>query len=233
MHGIILAILIMALGSHSSLGQRARYKPQTHQIELRAAGLDWMSGHQQFDVLGNTPLVFSGVNGIRYQYNRSLANAFRLGATYTPSTWTASEPIGGFSAYTADLVTTDLHLGYVRRYHIGPLQWYAGADLRGGMSSLNENGEQINGMYDNKYEVLHYGLSAVAGLRTYLNPYVSFSLEANATYLRHQPQVAVVSELPYQIFGEQTFHSGISAWLAFHFVPLKKRCTCPKVRRGP
>lgn len=229
---LLTATMIILIGINSLQAQRARYKPQAHQIELRAVGIDWLSGHNGFEAFAGQPMTFSGVNGLRYQYSYSLTDAFRFGATYTPSSWEAtSAEIPGVNAYQADITQTDLQLGYVRRYHTGPLQIYGGADLRGGMSNLLETGESDAGMYSNEYQVLHYGVDGVFGVRTFLSPYFSVAVEATATYLRYQPEEAFVPELPYQFFGEETFGAGLSAHVAFHFVEMKKRCKCPKGRR--
>lgn len=229
---IFLAVTILTLiGINSLQAQRARYKPQTHQIELRVVGIDWLGGHNGFEAFAGQPMTLSAVNGLRYQYSYSLTDAFRFGATYTPSSWNATSPVAGISNYQADITQTDLQLGYVRRYHNGPFQIYGGADLRGGMSNLLETGESDNGMYAIDYQVLHYGLAGVFGVRTYLSPYLSIAVEATATYLRYQPDADIATELPYQFFGEETVGAGLSAHVAFHFVELKKRCKCPKGRK--
>ena len=229
--GVLTILLVMVALPASLQAQRARYKPQTHQIELKVAGADWLAGYSSFESFAGMPVTASVVNGLRYQYAYSLQDAFRLGATYTPASWQATEPVAGFSAYSNDLTQTDIQLGYVRRYPTGPLQLYAGTDLRGGVTQMSETGEQSTGPYQADYSVVHYGLDGVAGVRTFLSPYLSFAVEANATYLRFQPQVDTPSELSYQFFGESAFSTGISAYLSLHFVELKKRCQCPKVRR--
>ncbi len=229
---IFLAVTMFALvGINSLQAQRARYKPQAHQVELRVVGLDWLSGHNGFEAFAGQPMTLSGVNGLRYQYSYSLTDAFRFGATYTPSTWNSNSPVVGVSDYQVDIAQTDLQLGYMRRYHTGPYQIYGGADLRGGMSNLLETGESDAGMYSNEYQALHYGVDAVFGVRTFLSPYLSVAVEATATYLQYRPDEAFVPELPYQFFGEETFGAGLSAHVAFHFVEMKKRCKCPKGRR--
>lgn len=229
---IFLAVTMFAfVGINSLQAQRARYKPQAHQLELRVVGIDWLSGHNEFEAFAGQPMTLSGVNGLRYQYSYSLTDAFRLGATYTPSSWNATTAVAGISNYQADITQTDLQLGYMRRYHHGPFQMYGGADLRGGMSNLLETGESDNGMYANEYQVLHYGLAGVFGVRTFLSPYLSIAVEATATYLQYRPDANVAAELPYQFFGEETFGAGLSAHVAFHFVEMKKRCSCPKGRR--
>lgn len=227
----IITLLLIGVGMNGLLAQRARYKPQAHQVELRVAGLDWLGGHSEFEAFAGQPMTLTAVNGLRYQYSYSLTDAFRFGATYTPATWSAPEAIAGVSQYQADIRQTDLQLGYVRRYHNGPFQIYGGADLRGGMSNLLETGETDSGMYSTEYQVLHYGLDGVVGVRTFLSPYVSVAVEATATYLRYQPDETVAAELPVDFFGEESFGAGISAHLAFHFIKMKKRCSCPKVRR--
>ncbi|MDP5168914.1 MAG: hypothetical protein NWR72_01610 [Bacteroidia bacterium] len=231
---ITLLCLLLILAGMNVHAQRAKYKPQVHQIELQALGADWMSGRNGLTSSFNTPIQLSAVNGIRYQYAHSLANAFRLGFSYNPSEW-AGNPVAtpGVTNYTAALQQAELRLGYVRRFHTGAIQLYGGADLVGGSGSLAETGTTDAGNYLSEYRFRNYGAAGFAGIRRFVSPYLSVALEAHATYLRFDTPEGNVAALPYSFLGEESFGIGATAFLAFHFVELKKRCSCPKVRRGP
>lgn len=228
----MLILCLLIVGGQVVQAQRARYKPQTHQIELRLGGLDALAVHPEFESFAGMPVAATAVNGLRYTYAYSLTDAFRLGLTYSPVSWTADEPVSNFLSYSNRIQTFGAQLGYMRRYHTGPFQLYGGVDLRAGQSMIDENGSTVNSIYAREYRSNHYGGSGILGVRTFLSPYLSFAIEANATYLRQRPvQMEQLPEPSYLFFGEETFSGGIAAYVSFHFVPMKKRCQCPKVRR--
>lgn len=228
----IITLFLVGIGMSGLQAQRARYKPQAHQIEIRMAGLDALAGYSEFESFAGMPVAATVVNGLRYTYSYSLTDAFRAGVTYSPTSWTATEPVSNLLSYSNRIQTFDAQLGYIRRYHTGPFQLYGGVDLRAGQSMIDENGSTVNSIYARDYRSNHYGGSGILGVRTFLSPYLSFAIEANATYLRHSPiQQDQLPEPSYLFFAEETFSGGIAAYLSFHFVPMKKRCSCPKVRR--
>lgn len=230
-----LVLLSLSLGLISySYAQRARYQPQTHQVELQVAGADYFPGLQGYQLAFNGPFRSNAINGLRYTYAYSLSDAFRVGAMYFgPGTWQTTTPPAGLNSYQATVSQWDFQLGYLRRLHTGALQWYAGADLRLSLGDLLETADRNGSPFDNGYQFVNYGLDGVLGYRRFIGPYLSAGLEAQAAYLLHQPQDGSPAELATPFFGEQIFTVGLQANISFHFVKLKKRCTCPKIRRGP
>ncbi len=230
LEGVIFLLLAMIPTLLSA--QRAAFEPKVHQLEIRAAGAEWLAGHANFQSSIAAPVALTGANGLRYQYAYSLRDAFRLGVSYHPSTWTAAEiPDAGISAYEAQIRGLDLQLGYVRRYHTGPFQLYTGADLRGVRQTLAENGQRGGADWAQNYDVWSYGVQGVAGVRRFVTPFLSIALEANAGLLVHQASNGTSEPLSYEFYGDQSFSAGLSAFATVHFVKLKKRCTCPKGRK--
>ena len=226
--------LLVALGcwAGTAEAQRARYKPQVHQLELQLAGTEAFSGREGLTAFADLPLAAHVLQGVRYQYAHSLPTAFRIGFSQTRSTWGSAEGPGTYTSYEAELREMGIQLGYLRRKHIGASQLYLGTELEAGRSQINESGQAGGGttLFANGYQYQFLGAQALAGMRYFFSPTLSLGLEANIGYRRYQLQETGSEILPFLFFDENTLRLGLSASAAVHFVPLKKRCSCPKPR---
>lgn len=226
--------LLVAVGcwAGTAEAQRARYKPQVHQLELQLAGAETFSGREGLTAFADLPLAAHVLQGIRYQYAHSLPTAFRIGFTQTRSTWGSIEGPGTYTGYEAQLRELGLQAGYLRRKHIGASQLYLGAEVEAGSSQITESGQTAGGaaQFANGYQYQFAGAQALAGVRYFFSPTLSLGLEANLGYRNYRLRQAGSETLPFLFFDENTLRLGLNASAAVHFVPLKKRCSCPKPR---
>ncbi|MDX2246281.1 MAG: hypothetical protein SF052_05875 [Bacteroidia bacterium] len=209
--------------------QKALYKPQTHQLELQVAGLNYIPSLGE---LYKEPLPFSGnmVNGLRYTYHYSLTHGFRGGISYRTANFTDSAGVvTGFSAYEGSKRDLDISLGYIYKYHKGAAQFFAGADLRYTPGKVTETGiTPGNSSYNNEYNYTNYGASGFIGLRYFLNTYLSAAVEGSAYYLRVNHNEWGNGEPFFQLTPDHEAGANLNLSLSLHLIKMKKRCTCPR-----
>ena len=230
MRSICLSILCMGLVLFSTQlqAQRALYKPQVHQIGIQLGAIN------QIPSLSNqytsaVPLSVNLANGIRYTYHYSISDGFRAGLFMRNGDFSYPEGVDRFDTYDAKKRDFDIHLGYIRKYHSRAHQVFAGADLIYSFGKIEENGMLSQQNYSGNYSYANYGASLLAGYSYFFSKHISMSFELEGYYTKTQHGRSILPDpgqfyiLPTQELG---FTSSIS--LSYHFVKMKKRCTCPK-----
>ena len=225
---ILFGVLFTAWSSEAS-AQRARYKPQTHELSLQLASTHGIPG-ETMDTDGGYPFGAEFVSGLQYTYHYSLSDGFRLGVQRRNGTFSemtsADEPI------TLEKQNWDVNLGYERKIHFGPAQFYGGADLQFSRQNLeyrfgqNTADPSIGTVGSN-----HVGISGFGGIGYFFSPYLSLSAEAKVGYLSQVSEDNSKGELPVPFLENGEIFAQASVSLNIHLVKMKKRCTCPKFRR--
>lgn len=205
--------------------QRAAYKPQVHQLELVVASANRVSEIGS-NYANNAFAGANYLNGFRYTYHHALSHGFRAGIVRRSSDFDFPDGFGTLNEYSATKEDWDFSLGYIYKYHIAATQWYLGADVLYSTHSVAET--SIVPQFPSRYSYSSYGVQAVAGMRVFFSTNFSAALELNAYYQAFPNNFGVENPLL------QESESGIKGLftLSYHFVKMKKRCTCPKMGRS-
>ncbi|TAE47913.1 MAG: hypothetical protein EAZ89_16525 [Bacteroidetes bacterium] len=212
--------------------QRARYKPQVHELRLSGvtvqASPSYTGNYSPLAAAALTPL-----SSLRYVYHRSISDGFRLGLDRRSASFALSG-LERFATYEADKKDWSIRLGYERKWVRGAGRAYLGADLVGMSSRVRDQGEILlngggTGSYAGSYVSRGLGASAVAGYHYFLSPYVSLGTELNVFALGKRNVVAALAEpAPFYLFDAYETGVELSVFAALHLVKMKKRCTCPR-----
>jgi hypothetical protein len=222
--------LLVFLAPQSSSAQRFAFKPQVHQLELQLGSVNSIPAVSS-EYGSDLPFSTDFVNGGRYTYHYSLTHGFRVGAFRRTSAFSSTE-IDQFSQYQADKQDIDITLGYMYKHHINATQLFAGVDLRYSMGNLDETGTEFNGPapanYQFAYDYQTYGLGGFFGLRYFVSQNLSLALEGNITYATLAADgISSSDPTRFSLLPENVIDFSAGATVSFHFVRMKKRCTCP------
>ena len=224
--GLFLSIICSPL---LSLGQRFAFKPQVHQLELQLGSIHSTPAYSDF-YESEMPIAANYLNGGRYTYHYSLTHGFRVGV-FRRTTSFFKMDYDQYSEYRGEKRDLDFTLGYIYKYHINAVQLFAGLDLRYSNGKLDER-ESIIAFGEPVTSYQTYGAGGFAGIRFFLSQGLSFALEGNATYSSlSDPYISTdisgIGALPYR---DNLLDLSAAATLSFHFVNMKKRCTCPRFK---
>ncbi|MEO1449116.1 MAG: hypothetical protein AAFV07_06280 [Bacteroidota bacterium] len=225
-----LLYILLSLITGSLWAQRARYKPQTFEIGLQVGMADFIPGLQlNYQSLPTLAVA----NGLAVSYHLSLENAVRVKAMRYRQDWLDDRLEDNGIAFGLGRQTTwRAQLGYYRKFHTGPLQLYVGGDLIFATQQYTNLSTATSGFFDSEF--LTMGIAPEAGVKLFFSPYLSAGAEIqaqlrlldtrdnNAQENRINPYYATS---PPNILG---LNANVS--LNFHFVPLKKKCTCPRFK---
>ncbi|MEM7657549.1 MAG: hypothetical protein AAF399_15555 [Bacteroidota bacterium] len=225
---LFLAVLILGCFSSELLAQRARYKPQTHELSLNMGSAQVIpseiKGFQDLGA-GVTPSVLQVggqiLNGGRYTYHHSLSNGFRLGVLRRKATFYQGNEI--------EKTDWDIRLGYIRKKHYGPVQVFAGIDAQ--VTQQEQRYLSLAGTEIAQVQAEGLGIAPLVGFRYFFSPYLSISAEAEVYGLGILRRTGESEALQTNLLRRGEIGIQTHALLSFHFVKMKKRCTCPKVRR--
>lgn len=225
-----LILILLALGFCSMgdlIAQRARYKPQTHEISLQLGSM-----HMVFDPVASTvnayPFDLQVVNGIQYTYHYSISDGFRLGAQLREGYFDLIGPTD--TRILLDKRNWEVNLGYERKIHFGAVQLFGGGDL---MFSAQELDFKVGGAgADSQFENSTLaGIAAFGGVGRFFSPHLSLSLETKLMYLHQLQEEVQATKLPVPFVEDGELNLQVAVSLNIHLVKMKKRCTCPKFRR--
>ena len=226
--GFSLILLILSSGN-VLFAQRALYKPQTHEVGLQLGAINFIPTlSNYYDPL---PVTLVPLSGLAYTYHHSISDGFRLRFMRKNGKYLLSPDNPDFNADRNDW---DIRLGYMRKYHKGAGQFYAGGEAIYRMGKLYEYQVGTERPDQATDEFSHMGGAIFAGYRHFFNTHLSASFELGGYYTRTiepYPTRGPNDDRTYVFWmknGEFGLDGSIS--LNFHFVKMKKRCTCPKVR---
>ncbi|MCI4667980.1 MAG: hypothetical protein MRZ79_07450 [Bacteroidia bacterium] len=223
---VVIVLLFVLFGFFQAQAQRAKYKPQSHELSLQLGSVDAVFPFLgRGDYQGSLPFSAQAVNGFRYTYHYSLTDGFRLNYYNRKA---------NLQEEGTDLVATrverQLQLGYERKYHNGPHQISFGPELFFNYGET-QNLEAPNGPI-NAFNFQSLGAAFALGYSYFINTKLSMGIEGNLYYQRPNYTSGVTNQNELPAYAFQQNIGGITAgiWLNYHFVKMKKRCTCPKKR---
>lgn len=226
-----IALGIMILMGSSLSAQRARFKPQTFEIGVQLGMADFMPGLQD-NYLNRMPTL--GVaNGLSFTYHLSLENAVRLKGMRYQQDWQDVMLEDLDQAFGQGQQTSwRLQLGYQRKYHTGPIQIFYGADFVFGQLSYENLSTPGAAGFDPAFLTL--GIAPEAGIKWFFSPHLSASAEVQAQArlldTRSDGPIETIIKPAYIDRPANILNLNANVSLNFHFVQLKKRCTCPRFR---
>jgi opacity protein-like surface antigen len=226
----LLFLFFCLLASYQlSQAQRPSFKPQTHQIDLQLGSMHSLIPGSDAHYLDGRSFALNYLNGLRYTYHYSLTHGFRAGVQRFHS---FHDPLAGvITQFQPEVEKTayEFGLGYMYKYHIKRSQLYLAADL------LLESGDLVYSIQQTGIEEVtdyqSYGIKGGLGLRFFLSPYLSAGVEGNLRYARHFGDIPQ-PEPGYSFFQAEQISWHAQAFVSFHFVKMKKRCTCPTVGKS-
>lgn len=221
--GILLLFLLM--GSAQVDAQRARYKPQAHEMGIQLGSAESIFPFlARGDYDGSMPLAALPASGIRYTYHASLENGFRIGFYNRRARLSDST-----SVQTNVRIARQIQLGYERKYHNGPHQISYGPEILLNMGRTDYP-DQINGIESFPFQSI--GAAFALGYSYFFSPYMSAGIEGNLFYIN--PSYSTVLDnpeaFPAYLYQENITGINVGVWLNFHFIKMKKSCKCPSRR---
>ena len=210
-------ISFLLLSSSILYAQRALYKPQTHEVGIQLGAANFIPALSEY--YGSTPMTLEPLSGLAYTYHYSISDGFRLRFTRKTAEYMNSV---GASPLKADLNDWDARLGYMRKYHKGANQVYAGAEIIYRLGKVYEyplgNTRPENAIDD----FTHMGAAVFAGYRYYFNTHLSASFELGGYYSRSVNATSEPIE-PGNVFRLPNGEAGLEASVSlnFHFVKMK------------
>lgn len=212
-----------------SYAQRPRFTPMQQEIGIQVAS--WSQIPEISDLY--TPGIeqqLQFANAIRYKYHLSLEDGIRVRLGQTKADFSAPEGVDRFSSYDATQSDFTVSVGYERKFHSGPFQLFAGADLIAGRGNIDDAGTLTanNDLITNKSFYGKIGANATAGIRTFLSKQLSFTLEGMLFAHRINPQSG--PENSFFLLPDQATGYEANVYISYHFIKLRKRCKCPALR---
>ncbi|MEL6672791.1 MAG: hypothetical protein AAFR61_11390 [Bacteroidota bacterium] len=230
MRKLLLSIACLLILSPVVFGQRALYKPQVHEIGFQAGAFNMvpaLSEGYQDGLPGSATLL----NGIRYKYHHSISDGFRLGVFRRTADLQFAEGLNIYDTYQSDKTDWDIQLGYERKVHKGPLQFFAGADVRYTLGQMNDTGIQGATTVEISHAYQGIGGSVLGGMSFFISKNLSATLEAEGYLTRLNYGSGTNIEVNPPLIPNQEAGFNLSLYLSLHAVNMKKRCTCPKIKR--
>ncbi|MEO0896647.1 MAG: hypothetical protein AAFY71_09635 [Bacteroidota bacterium] len=224
-----ILFLVISVCNTELFAQRALYKPQQHEISVQLAGAEHIFPFNQLNLYQEqVPIQAYVARGLSYTYHYSLKDGFRVAAFYKDASYFRFPNI-----FISDVQRLDwqFQLGYERKYHSGPHQFSIGPDLmysRGNTELGIETGGAMPFTTTHTHQTIGIGL--VGAYNYFINTH--FSLGASITLYGQRAIYDDPSTFFDSYFETQNISGAYaSIWANFHFVKMKKRCTCPKARR--
>ncbi|MDX2285695.1 MAG: hypothetical protein NW241_16120, partial [Bacteroidia bacterium] len=175
----LLALLPLA-GLHAQ--QRARYKPQVHELQLIALNASRIPAYR--DGYLNGVAALTPVSGFRYTWHLRLADGLRAGVVRRtmPLEFEALRTDGMQTLRRSDL---EARLGYARYLHTGAWRVHAGAEglLNFGQARFTGINPMSMGPvpvpYEGEIRFRQAGAAVLAGASRFFGPHLSLGLEAD------------------------------------------------------
>lgn len=225
-HLVALTVLLCIGHTLPLSGQRLRFRPQVHELGLQAVSFNRQPAYGSAQ--GMIPVY---PHGIMYKFHPDLNQAIRARVAFRQAKITDPvQALNFYEHYQARMRGLWLAAGYERTLNTGRYQLYGGAELWLGGSRLDESisPEQGAAGATRRLMQLQYGGAALAGVRVYLNTYVSLSLEANYYYLfQREPEPDANFPFRLQSGSEQGWQL-LNAGISLHSKRMRKSCTCGK-----
>jgi hypothetical protein len=224
-----LLLIGLLLASLPLTAQRARFKPQTHELALQLGSAQIIpteaTGTRLLPAGGSEEVLQIGtqlINGGRYTYHHSLSDGFRLGVVNRRATFYSS-------LNEIQKTDWDIRLGYMRKKHSGPNQIFFGIDAM--LTQQEQAYQSAAGVAVANVNAQSAGVAPFVGYRYFFAQFISLGLEAEVYGLRVFSRTGGSEAFPADFLQQGEIGFQTSALLSFHFGKMKKRCTCPKVRR--
>ena len=226
-------LLALALSWTALSAQRVRFQPQTHEIGFQLGQLNHLPDLSE-RYLSELPFSAHALNGLRYKYHLSLKDALRAGVARRKANFQPLDSPPSLSLSEQTKTDWDFRLGYERKHSWQASVLFAGADALASRGEVASSGTLANGEpIAEAYQYWNLGGEIFVGYRHFFSPYLSLTAEIGTYGSKIQLDEPMPTSTERPALLLESFEWGLngSVYLSLHFVKLKKRCTCPKVRR--